>query len=76
MENNVYVASDGTNYDITKVHTERLINSLAKHHKTIYESKNLNDFLFHSDQINLIDAELLRRNKKFLDDKMGGGDWK
>lgn len=75
MENNLYVASDGKKYDITTIHTERLINSLAKHHREIYESKNLQEFVFHSDQINLIDADLLRRNKKFMDDKIGGGVW-
>lgn len=76
MENNMYVATNGEKIDITTLNTERLINSLAKHHRDIYESKDLQEFVFHSEQIDLIDAELLRRNKKFHDDKIGGGVWK
>ena len=76
MENNMYVATNGEKIDITTLNTERLINSLAKHHRDIYESKDLQEFAFHSDQIDLIDAELLRRNRKFRDDKIGGGVWK
>ena len=73
--NNRYIATDGTTYDITTINTERLINSLAKHHRDIYASNSVDEFVRHSEQINLIDAELLRRNKEFYDKKIGGGLW-
>lgn len=73
--NNRYIATDGTTYDITTIHTERLINSLAKHHKMIYEANSIQEFEQHNDQITLIDAELLRREKEFYDKKIGGGLW-
>ena len=73
--NNRYIATDGTTYDITTINTERLINSLAKHHRDIYASNNVDEFVRHSEQINLIDAELLRREKEFYDKKIGGGLW-
>jgi hypothetical protein len=73
--NDRYIASDGTSYDITSIHSERLINSLAKHHRDIYESNNIQEFEQHNNQIILIDAELLRREKEFYDKKIGGGLW-
>ena len=73
--NDRYIASDGTSYDITSIHSERLINSLAKHHRDIYEANNVQEFEQHNDQITLIDAELLRREKEFYDKKIGGGLW-
>ena len=73
--NDRYIASDGTSYDITSIHSERLINSLAKHHRDIYESNNIQEFEQHNNQIILIDAELLRREKDFYDKKIGGGLW-
>ena len=73
--NNRYIATDGTTYDITTINTERLINSLAKHHRDIYASNSVDEFVRHSEQINLIDAELLRRDKEFYDKKIGGGLW-
>lgn len=76
MENNLYIASDGTSYDITKVNIERLINSLAKHNREIYNSNDITEFEYHNNQIALIDGELLRRNKEFYDKKLEGGIWK
>ena len=76
MQNNDYISSDGSRLDITAINTERLINSLAKHHRDIYNSNSVNEFVFHSYQISLIDGELLRRNKEFYDKKIGGGQWK
>lgn len=76
MENNLYIASDGTSYDITKVNTERLINSLAKHNRDIYNSNDITEFEHHNNQIALIDGELLRRNREFYDKKLEGGIWK
>lgn len=75
MENN-YIASDGKVYDITTLNTERLINSLAKHHRDIYASETKEQFYAHSDQINVIDIELLRRNNEFLKTKKESGIWK
>lgn len=76
MQNNDYISSDGARLDITTIHTERLIHSLAKHHREIYNSNNVNEYVFHSEQISLIDGELLRRNKDFYDKKMEGNVWR
>ena len=72
---NYYISSNGDKTDITKVETTHLINSLAKHHRDIYASNSVDEFVRHSEQINLIDAELLRREKEFYDKKIGGGLW-
>ena len=73
--NNKYISSDGQSYDITKLHFERLMNSLAKHHREIYNSNNIQEFEQHSNQIILIEAELLRREKEFYDKKMESKIW-
>ena len=73
--NDRYIATDGTTYDITKVETTHLINALAKRHRSIYESNSIQEFEQHNDQITLIEAKLLRREKEFYDKKIGGGLW-
>lgn len=75
MTNNMYVASDGKVYEMSEVNTERLINSLAKHHREIYASESSEQFDFHNTQIVKIEEELLRRNKEFYNQKIGGGLW-
>ena len=72
---NYYISSNGDKTDITKVETTHLINALAKRHRSIYESNSIQEFEQHNDQIMLIDAELLRREKEFYDKKIGGGLW-
>lgn len=74
MNNNIkwYVSSSGQLTDITKVETTHLINSLAKHHREIYNSDSNEQMIKHSEQIQLIEEELLDRNKKFHDEKFGG----
>lgn len=74
MNNNIkwYVSSSGNIQDITKVETTHLINALAKHHRDIYSSNSKEEMIKHSEQIALIDEELLARNKKFNEDKFGG----
>lgn len=67
-----YVSSSGELHDITKVETTHLINALAKHHRDIYSSVSNEQMIKHSEQINLIEEELLARNKKFHDEKFGG----
>lgn len=74
--NNTYIATDGTNYDITTLNTERLINSLSLHHRNIYNAKTKEEFVFHSEQIVGIDTELLRREKEFFDKRKASGQWK
>lgn len=74
MNNNIkwYVSSSGDIQDITKVETTHLINALAKHHREIYNSISNEQMIKHSEQIALIDEELLSRNKKFQEEKFGG----
>lgn len=67
-----YVSSSGELKDITKVDTTHLINALAKHHRDIYSSVSKEQMIKHSEQITLIEEELLERNKKFNDEKFGG----
>lgn len=74
MNNNIkwYVSSSGELHDITKVETTHLINALAKHHREIYNSNSKEQMIRHSEQIALIDQELLKRNKSFGENKFGG----
>lgn len=74
MNNNIkwYVSSSGELKDISKVETTHLINALAKHHRDIYNSVSKEQMIKHSEQIALIDEELLIRNKNFCDKKFGG----
>ena len=76
MEQNNYIASDGKVYDITTLNTERLINSHAKHSRDIYASETKEQFIAHSEQIAIIETELLRRNQEFYDKKVFSGIWK
>lgn len=68
-----YVSSSGELKDITKVDTTHLINALAKHHRDIYSSANKDELVKHSEQIALIDSELLRRNEVFADERFENG---
>ena len=74
MNNNIkwYVSTSGELKDITQVETTHLINALAKHHRDIYNSVSNEQMIKHSEQIALIEEELLTRNKKFHDEKFGG----
>lgn len=74
MNNNIkwYVSSSGQLSDITKVETTHLINALAKHHREIYNSVTKQEMIKHSEQIALIEEELLSRNQKFNEEKFGG----
>ena len=68
-----YVSSSGELKDITKVDTTHLINALAKHHRDIYSSVNKDELVKHSEQIALIDSELMRRNEVFADERFTNG---
>ena len=68
-----YVSSSGELKDITKVDTTHLINALAKHHRDIYASANKDELARHSEQITLIEEELLKRNEIFADERFENG---
>ena len=68
-----YVSSSGELKDISKVDTTHLINALAKHHRDIYASTNKDELVRHSEQIALIDEELLKRNAVFADERFTNG---
>lgn len=69
---NWYVSSSGAIQDIKNVETTHLINALAKHHREIYNSTTKSEMIKHSEQITLIEKELLNRNEIFNKEKFGG----
>ena len=68
-----YVSSSNELLDIRTINTERLINSLAKHNRDIYLESEKDKYVFHREQINLINEELLRRNEEYRKSMIGDG---
>jgi hypothetical protein len=62
-----YISSDGTKKDVKQLNGEYLINALSKKRKTIYQSKNKNEWNDAYNQIKILDEEYYRRLNEFHD---------
>ena len=73
MNNNeikYYTRQNGEKIDIKTVHSEHLINGLAKKYKDIFSSKNKDEFSQRLNEINDIKEEIYKRMNDF-NDKLG-----
>lgn len=62
-----YVSSDGTKKDVSTLNGEYLINALSKKRKSIYESKNKEEWNAMYEQIKILDEEYYKRLNAFYD---------
>ncbi len=62
-----YVSSDGTKKDVSTLNGEYLINALSKKRKSIYESKNKEEWNTMYEQIKILDEEYYKRLNAFYD---------
>lgn len=65
-----YTRSNGEKIDIKTVHSEHLINGLAKRYKDIFSSQNKDEFSKRLNEINDIKEEIYSRINDF-NDKLG-----
>ena len=66
-EKYMYVSSDGTKKDVRQLDFQYLVNAVAKAHRNVIESNNLEDYKKNAKNIEILENELFeRRNNYFL----------
>lgn len=71
MRTNNYISSDGTLKDPKTMEYTYLVNAIAKAFRTLNETKNKDEFIRNSDNICVLQDELLERNKVYFDENFG-----
>lgn len=71
MRTNNYISSDGTLKDPKTMEYTYLVNAIAKAFRTLNETKNKDEFIRNSDNICVLQNELLERNKVYFDETFG-----
>lgn len=71
MRTNNYISSDGTLKDPKAMEYTYLVNAIAKAFRTLNETKNRDEFIRNSDNICVLQDELLERNKVYFDENFG-----
>lgn len=71
MRTNNYISSDGTLKDPRTMEYTYLVNAIAKAFRTLNETKNKDEFIRNSDNICVLQDELLERNKVYFDETFG-----
>lgn len=71
MRTNNYISSDGTLKDARTMEYTYLVNAIAKAFRTLNETKNRDEFIRNSDNICVLQDELLERNKVYFDENFG-----
>lgn len=73
MENKkFYISSDGSSKDVTQLDYQYLVNAIAKAFRNLNEVNNVEEFIKNSDNVCILQDELLERNKKYYDEHFGG----
>lgn len=73
MENkNFYISSDGSSKDVTQLDYQYLVNAIAKAFRNLNEVNSPKEFIKNSDNVCVLQDELLERNKKYYDEHFGG----
>ena len=63
----MYVSSDGTKKDVRNLNYQYLVNAVAKAHRNVIETDNLDEYKKNAKNIEIIEQELFnRRNLHFL----------
>ena len=71
MRTNNYISSDGTLKDPKTMEYTYLVNAISKAFRTLNETKNKDEFIRNSDNICVLQNELLERNKVYFDETFG-----
>lgn len=71
MRTNNYISSDGTLKDPKTMEYTYLVNAIAKAFRTLNETKNKEEFIRNSDNICVLQDELLERNRVYFDETFG-----
>lgn len=73
MENKkFYISSDGSSKDVTQLDYQYLVNAIAKAFRNLNEVNSPEEFIKNSDNVCVLQDELLERNKKYYDEHFGG----
>ncbi len=73
MENKkFYISSDGSNKDVTQLDYQYLVNAIAKAFRNLNEVNSVEEFIKNSNNVCILQDELLERNKKYYDEHFGG----
>lgn len=67
-EKKPYISSDGTPKATNTMDYTYLVNALAKAYRTLNETTDKEIFIFNSDNICVLQDELLERNKIYFDE--------
>ena len=63
----MYVSSDGTKKDVRNLDYQYLVNAVAKAHRNVMETDNLDEYKKNAKNIEILEQELFnRRNLHFL----------
>lgn len=66
-EKYMYVSSDGTKKDVRNLDYQYLVNAVAKAHRNVMETDNLDEYKKNAKNIEILEQELFnRRNLHFL----------
>ena len=72
LDNKLYISSDGTPKDTTIMDYTYLVNAIAKAYRVLNETEDKDVFVLNSQNITVLEKELLERNKKYYEEMFGG----
>ena len=67
LDKKLYISSDGTPKDTTIMDYTYLVNAIAKAYRVLNETEDKDVFVLNSQNINVLENELLERNKKYYE---------
>lgn len=65
LDKKLYISSDGTPKDTTIMDYTYLVNAIAKAYRVLNETEDKDVFVLNSQNITVLENELLERNKKY-----------
>lgn len=65
LDKKLYISSDGTPKDTTIMDYTYLVNAIAKAYRVLNETEDKDVFILNSQNITVLEKELLERNKKY-----------
>lgn len=65
LDKKLYISSDGTPKDTTIMDYTYLVNAIAKAYRVLNETEDKDVFILNSQNITVLENELLERNKKY-----------
>ena len=72
LDKKLYISSDGTPKDTTIMDYTYLVNAIAKAYRVLNETDDKDVFVLNSQNITVLEKELLERNKKYYEEMFGG----